>query len=450
MSQRPVPSASAGSDVRAFRIQMLVAFLTTTAIAGTRPTTTYRALDLGAGTFEVGLVQSAFSVLPALTAVAIGRWIDRHGEGRTYTSSLWAFSLGGVISALADNLPMLALGQAIVGFGTIGSLISGQAMITTRTRPDDWNRRFGTYAACLSLGQLVGPSAAAFIQGIPALGPDSERVVFLVGSISSLAAGLLTMVMPPGPRPSASATTDQAGFFSSIRRVVSRPGMLAAMFVSISVASTIDVLTAYLPIYGTVSLLSVQMVGLLLSVRAGATMVSRVGMDYLLSRLGWQRVLVACLAISAVMLALIPTTAFPPFLIGIMVVLGLAIGLVQPMTVTWIANRSTRAERGTALAVRLTGNRTSLLFVPAVMGAVAGSVGVAAVFWILAIALGAGATVSRTARLDRTREDAPARSPAAGSAPAPAATAATNAPAAPSGPAAGSAASHPGRGEGGG
>ena len=283
MSLRPAPSASSGSDVRAFRIQMLVAFLTTTAIAGTRPTTTYRALDLGGSNFEVGLVQSAFSVLPALTAVAIGRWIDRHGESRPYTLSLWIFSLGGLLSALAGNLPLLALGQAIVGFGTIGSLISGQAMIATRTRPEDWNRRYGTYAACLSLGQLVGPSAAAAIQGIPALGPESERVVFLAASIASLLAGLLTMIIPPGPRPSASAAAEQGGFFSSIRRVLSRPGMFAAMFVSISVASTIDVLTAYLPIYGTVSALSVQMVGLLLSLRAGATMVSRVGMEYLLS-----------------------------------------------------------------------------------------------------------------------------------------------------------------------
>ena len=63
-------TAYSASDLRAFRIQMVVAFLSTVAIAGTRPTTTYRALDLGATNFEVGLVQSAFSVLPALTAVS--------------------------------------------------------------------------------------------------------------------------------------------------------------------------------------------------------------------------------------------------------------------------------------------------------------------------------------------------------------------------------------------
>ena len=40
-------AAYSASDLRAFRIQMAVAFLSTVAIAGTRPTTTYRALALG-------------------------------------------------------------------------------------------------------------------------------------------------------------------------------------------------------------------------------------------------------------------------------------------------------------------------------------------------------------------------------------------------------------------
>jgi MFS family permease len=126
-------------------------------------------------------------------------------------------------------------------------------------------------------------------------------------------------------------------------------------------------------------------------------------MERLILRFGWGRTLVSCLAISAAMLALLPTTATAILLGGIVAILGLAIGLTQPMTITWVANQAPRAERGTALAVRLTGNRLSLLFVPAVMGAVAGSAGVGAVFWVLAAALGLGAAVSRTGHLETIR-----------------------------------------------
>ncbi len=391
-------SAYSQSDIWAFRIQMLVAFLSTSAIAGTRPTTTYRALDLGATNFEVGLVQSAFSVLPALTAMVVGRWIDRRGEGRTYAGGLLALSIGGLLSALAGNLPMLALAQAIVGFGTITSLISGQASIAARAHQEDWNKRFGSYAACLSLGQLVGPSMAAAIQESAIVGRDGEQWVFVVAATLSMGAGLLTLVMPPAPRPATGAGAEpQARFLAAVGRVLRRPGMFSAMYVSIAVASTIDVLSAYLPVYGTVAGLPVALVGLLLSIRAGATMASRLMMDAILRRLSWQRAMVICLALSAVMLALIPTTAFPPFLVAIMVLLGLTIGMLQPMTISWIASRAAKGERGTALAVRLTGNRTSLLMVPAVMGAVAGSAGVAAVFWILAGVIGLGSVIGRRA-----------------------------------------------------
>jgi MFS family permease len=401
VSDRPA-SGYTPSENRAYRIQMLVAFLTVTAVAGTRPTTTYRALDLGADTFQVGLVQSAFSVLPALTAVALGRWIDRHGPARPYTASLIIEVVGCVISAVATDLVLLGFGQAIVGLGSIGAFVSGQAMVIARTRRADWNKRYGTYAAFLSLGQLVGPSLAATVQTLPGLGHDSERVVFLGSAILCLASAGLTSIIPAGrPREPREATTEDR-FGPTIRRVLSRPGMLVAMFVSISVASTIDVIAAYLPVYGTVAGLSVQFVGLLLSIRAAATILSRIGMEGLLIRFGWGRTLVGALAISAAMLFLLPTTALPFVLIGVMAILGAAIGLTQPMTITWVANQAPRAERGTALAVRLTGNRISLLFVPAVMGAIAGSAGVAAVFWVLGVALGLGAAVSRTVRLERT------------------------------------------------
>lgn len=391
-------TAYAASDLRAFRIQMAVAFLSTAAIAGTRPTTTYRALDLGASNFEVGLVQSAFSVLPALTAVAVGRWIDRRGEGRTYFGGLFALSVGGILSALAGNLFLLGLAQMVVGFGTITSLVSGQASIAARAHPEDWNKRLGTYSAALSLGQLVGPSMAAQIQQLPIVGRDGEQWAFVAAAGLSLTAALLTLVMPPAARaPQGASGEPDVGFFAAIGRVLRRPGMASAMYVSITVASTIDVLVAYLPVYGEVRGLPVTVVGLLLSLRAGATMASRLMMDRTLRFLGWQRAMVACLAVSAAMLALIPATDVPVLLAVIMVTLGLSIGIAQPMTISWIAGRAAKGERGTALAVRLTGNRASLLLVPAVMGAVAGSAGVSAVFLILAAVIGMGSVIGRRA-----------------------------------------------------
>ena len=67
-----------------------------------------------------------------------------------------------------------------------------------------------------------------------------------------------------------------------------------------------------------------------------------------------------------------------------------------------IANAVPRAERGTAIGVRLTGNRLAQLILPSLLGTLAGAAGLAALFWTLGAVLAGGALmVLRTPFDDR-------------------------------------------------
>src|SRR5690606_2832284 len=102
---------------------------------------------------------------------------------------------------------------------------------------------------------------------------------------------------------------------------------------------------------------------------------------------------------AALALAMLPLLESTVTLGLAMVVIGLGLGIGQPMTTAWVANRSQRAERATALGVRLTGNRSALVLMPLVVGAVAGATGVNVIFWFVAGLLGAGAAVGLRAPL---------------------------------------------------
>jgi MFS family permease len=389
------------SDRWSLWVQMAVAVLAITTMSGTRPTATYRTLGLGGTAFEVGIIQSAYSVLPALTAVVIGRWVDRFGEVLIYSTALVVLGLGSLLSGAADSLVVLGLGQAMIGFGTIAMLIASQTMIANRSNPESWTRNYGTYAACLSLGQLIGPAIAAAIVSSPLAGPVPERPAFGAFGLIAFAGAALVLVMPRARvRRDTAGGQPQGRFAAVVARILRRRGMVAAMFVSVVVLSAIDLMVAYLPVLGETKGLSVALVGLLLSVRAGTTLVSRLFMDRLLNRFGWVPVLAGSLAIAAASLTLIPFTTAPVVLVVLMGVVGLGIGFGQPMAVTFVARLATDEDRATATAVRLSANRISLLFVPAVMGAVAGAAGVDMVFWILAGVLAAGSAVATTARLE--------------------------------------------------
>jgi len=98
-----------------------------------------------------------------------------------------------------------------------------------------------------------------------------------------------------------------------------------------------------------------------------------------------------------------------PLLAILMAVSGFGLGVCQPMTIAWVAQWSPRAERATAIGVRLTGNRTALMIVPTAMGAIAGTAGIMALFWVMGLALLGGALLAARTPFDELRDqrDAP-------------------------------------------
>ncbi len=436
-----VPSRPPPDWRRGFILQLVVTVLATTAANATKPTMTYRALSLGASPLEIGLIQSAFSIVPALTAVAIGRWIDRVGESRYLMLSLGALTVGSVVALFAPGLLFLGLAQVALGFGQIIYLVAGQSMIANQGPREGREARFGHYSTVTSLGQLAGPAIAAVIVGgsvgmiviggstmlastgtlpVPltaaiATSPmpeNREAGVFLVAGLLTLVASGLAFLIPSLPRRtrvdgSGVAGGRQPGILVMTSQVLRRSGMISAIYVSVTVISAVDVLISYMPLYGEDVGLSIALVGTLLSVRAGASLVSRFFMSRLIGWIGRSRLLGLSMLLAGGGLFVMPFVTSPVFLVAIMVIVGLGLGLGQPMTIAWVANRSPRSERATALGVRITGNRVALLVVPTTMGAIAGSAGITAIFVVMAVSLGVGAVVALTSSFDDDALDPP-------------------------------------------
>ena len=433
MRSPPAPATpGAASDLSraSFVLQLVVAFVSVTAIQAARPMVTYRALGLGADVFEIGLVQSSFSIVPVFTAVWIGRFVDRVGEVGVLAAGTLLIGIGAAITALSTSLPYLAVGQLVMGFGQITNLVSSQALMANRGRRERRDERFGWYATIVSLGQLAGPAVAAALvgttvgaaftdpsgSGVPG-GPGvggPEQPVFIFSAVAgAVGAGLTLLLADRRTAPARAATPGELpiNLARAAARVIRRSGMPQAMLVGITVISTIDILVAYLPAYGHDRGLSVETVGALLSIRAGASLVSRVFMARLIVALGRERLLAASMLMAGLGLGLLPLTSSTVALFGLMTVMGLGLGFGQPMTVAWVASRSPRRERGLALGVRLTGMRISLLVVPTAMGALAGASGISAIWVFLAVFLAIGGIVAWGAPFDETIADAGGSSP---------------------------------------
>ena len=110
--------------------------------------------------------------------------------------------------------------------------------------------------------------------------------------------------------------------------------------------------------------------------------------------------LVFSLALSTVALsaAAIPMPAWLLFVV--MAVLGLGLGIGQPLTMSWLSAQAPAGQRGRALALRLAGNRVGQVVLPSAIGVVAAGLGAGGVFLASAVVLGGTLLLLRGVRLD--------------------------------------------------
>ena len=387
---------------------LLVALLSMTGNQAARPMVTYRALELDATAAQLGLVAGSFALLSSLLATPLGRWIDRLGEPLFMALGTGLLTVSAVLLGLSDALPALIAAQALLGLGQVASLIGLQTIMANAGDPTGRDARFGTLTVVASLAQMVGPTAAGAAYGAGA----SLTTVFLATALPlglGVAVSASLMLHPPVRQEVADAAAAQEPFLRSVRTVMGQPGVPHAMLASLTVLASIDLLIAYLPAWGEANGIAPGTVGLLLGVRAAAGLVSRVLMLRMLRVVVRRTLLAGSMVLPAMTLAALPLTASVPVLVVLLAVAGFGLGLGQPLSLAAIADAVQTGMRGTAMGVRITGNRLAQLLLPMVAGLLAGAAGLGAIFVLSGGLLGASAAAVSRAPAGRgpTSPDAP-------------------------------------------
>jgi MFS family permease len=151
----------------------------------------------------------------------------------------------------------------------------------------------------------------------------------------------------------------------------------------------------YLPALGAEQGLTARLIGLLLALRAAASMVSRLFLGRLSASVGRRRLLVVSTFAAALSTAMVPFPMPIALLVVVVAVMGFALGVGQPITMAWLAESSPPGMRGRSMSLRLVGNRAGQLLIPSAVGLVAAGLGSAGVLWCSAAALASVAFAAR-------------------------------------------------------
>ncbi len=365
----------------------------------TRPMISYKLLSLHASNFVVGSFGAIYALFPLLIAIPLGRWINHHGEGRFIVLGTALIAASTFALIFTNSIIGMVFAVAVLGSAQLLCMAGAQALFANRSPRQGYEQYFGYYTFSAALGQLVGPLIGAVVSGSHGVLPTHLDRAFLAGAVLALfGMGIAFLGIPLAPTVGVSAEESRAAI--TLFALLANPGMKIAMFASLAISSSVDVLVVFLPVFGKERGFSSGAIGIVLALRAASSMLSRIGLGKMTERIGYSRLLISSIAISSICCIVAIFSPNVIFLAVIIGVAGLSLGVGQPMTMAWVSRRSKDEERSFAISVRLAGNRLGQFLLPAIAGLIAGGFGSSAVFIALAVLMGSSGVLAR-GRLDR-------------------------------------------------
>lgn len=352
-----------------------------------RPMITYRALEIHAGPSVIGLIAAMYALFPVLLALTFGKMVARIGEGKFIIVGTIAIGASAALLLAAHNVSLLIIAAGLSGTAHLACMVGGQTMVALKSPSHEYERFFGLYTFSASLGQMLGPILATLVAGTTGVMPESTSRAFALALVVS-AFALLPVLPWRREVPTVQPVAHDEGTLKAAYTLMKKPGIFAAIFTSLAVSSTADVLIVFLPLYGSEHHFSSFSIGVIISIRAATSMASRFFLGSLSKRFDSIKMLYTANLValfSCIGMALAPN----PFLLGAVVfVAGFALGIGQPLTMSFVSHKTEPHERALAVSARLTGNRLGQFIVPGMAGLVASSSGTSAVFIALAVLLG--------------------------------------------------------------
>ena len=362
-------------------------------MAGVRMAAPLQALNEGHAAWAVGVLLGLFAAAPIALAMSAGRLADRHGYHRPLRIAVALEVVGGVFAVLSSVLVgagafvALCVAAMLTGAGANFGLIVIQRTAGRMARDaTELKRIFSWLGLAPALSNVVGPVLAGTL-----IDSGGFRLAFVVLAALPLASLAWARRVPVEARDAAAPRPAQRSSW----RLLETPGFGRLLLVNWLLSSSWDVHSFVVPILGHERGFSASAIGLVLGVFATSVAVIRLAIPVLAHRLKESQVLMAAMIGVALVFAVYPF-ARTAWLMGVCaVVLGLALGAVQPMIMTTLHQITPDDRHGEAIALRSMAINLSSALMPLAFGFAGAAFGASVLFWLMGSAVAAGSFAAR-------------------------------------------------------
>lgn len=362
-------------------------------MAGTRMAAPLLALREGYGEAAVGVLLALFALTQVFLALPAGRYADRHGLKRPVAWSVAAAAGGAALAVAFPVFPVLCVSALLTGGATGAAVIALQRHVGRAAQtPTQLKQVFSWLAIGPAFSNFLGPFVAGLV-----IDHAGFRWAFFVMALLPLLAWLWIRGAHEAPLPERPAHAGRGGAWDLWRDPVFRRLLIVNWFLS----SAWDVHTFVVPVLGHERGLSASVIGTILGAFAMAAALVRVLLPALASRLREWAMVAGAMVATALLYAVYPFMHTALAMGACSVLLGVALGTVQPMIMSMLHQITPHHRHGEAVGMRLLVINASSVAMPMLFGAAGTVVGISAVFWAVAAMVGAGSRLAFRLRDDR-------------------------------------------------
>jgi len=359
-------------------------------MAGTRMAAPLLALREGYSAAAVGVLLALFALMQVFLALPAGRFADRHGLRRPLAYSVLAAVVGAGAAVAFPVFPVLCLAALLTGGATGAAVISLQRHVgRSATGALQLKQVFSWLSIGPAVSNFLGPFMAGLLIDHAGPVPGSlwgYRAAFLLMAVLPIASWFLIRKARELPPIIAASGAAQPKAWDLLREPTFRRIMLVNWFL----ASCWDVHTFVVPVLGFERGINASVIGSILGAFAVAAAFIRMLVPLVAAHLREWRVLAGAMLATAALFGVYPLMPSALAMGMCSVLLGFALGMVQPMVMSMLHQITPEARHGEALGLRLMTINASSVLMPMLFGSAGALIGIAGVFWVTGAAVGAG------------------------------------------------------------
>jgi predicted MFS family arabinose efflux permease len=259
--------------------------------------------------------------------------------------------------------------------------------------PDDRLRNFSHASLGFSAAMFLGPLVTGFL--IDALGYAAAFLMLALVPLFPVAVIGFKVIEPPEEAPKRPGAAPAARGQGRVMELLRERALLRIFCVSALAHTTWSIMHFLVPVYGTQIGLSASTIGMIVGAYSIASVIIRAFMTLLARRFtSWQLMLMS-LVLTGVCFVFFPMFAAVPPLMALAFLIGLGMGLSGPISQALLYDASPPQRVGEVMGLRVTAMNVNQTVVPLAAGAIGAALGVAPVFWALALMLLGGSYVTR-------------------------------------------------------